>query len=80
MGLVEDVDAAMPTINYRARECIDSRRNQLLYYSKMYCMLSDPGTDIHCPLQAEKRDGANLAECLRNDYFRELKERRREKG
>jgi|GEM_PF-2571827 len=72
MGLIEKVRSELQDADYNARECVETRRQQLEWQSRKYCMLSHPSVGAYCPLQAEADSGVALAECRRDDYIREL--------
>ncbi|MBW2997172.1 hypothetical protein KY349_02410 [Candidatus Woesearchaeota archaeon] len=76
MGIVDKLDAELPSAHYSARECFGSGRNKLYLRSDVFCMLSRQGTDIYCPLQSTKKKGDNLAFCLYDSYVEELMSRR----
>lgn len=76
MGLVDKLDAELPSSDYMARECFGSGRYRLYLRSSVYCMLSRKGTDIYCPLQSAKKEGENLALCRYDQYEEELIDRR----
>jgi hypothetical protein len=76
MGIVDKLDAELPSSNYLARECFGSGRYRLYLRSSVYCMLSREGTDIFCPLQSAKKEGDHLALCLYDQYEEELMSRR----
>lgn len=74
LGLIEKLEAEIGDLDYRARECIDSRRMRLDWCGSNYCLLSSEHEGIYCSLQG-KREGA-LAGCLRDKYKLELACRR----
>ncbi|MBW2971441.1 hypothetical protein KY359_00245 [Candidatus Woesearchaeota archaeon] len=75
MGLIEKVQSGLRSTCYSVRECVESRRQQLEWQSRKYCMLSMYLPECACPLQGGHEEGVALSTCLRDDYLRELSER-----
>ena len=70
LNIAEKLESERDSLGYYARECLESRRKQLRIGSKVYCMLSYPDNYCYCTLQKEAENG--LAECLKDQYLKEL--------
>ncbi len=79
MGLDDKLESELGSLDYRARECLDSGRNRLHIYSKEYCLLSHPDSDVYCSLQSDSSDG-RMKCCRHNEYIAEMNKKSFNKG
>jgi hypothetical protein len=78
-SIVSKVTSELQNLDYVVKECMDTRRRQLVFSGRAYCLLSG-SSDYHCcPLQ-QGNDCAKLSYCRREDYIAELSAKNKSGG